>query len=304
MSERRDEPVRRLRALGPQDAAPETAATILPGNPRVGALDALLREVDGLRHTFETDLTLAAAAAEAGSPAIAVGILEGDRADLAAFEQRALGHLSELAVSDPLTPGTARRFRVPALPFVAAAALVGFLVGVVPSTVTPGPNEVNTSTVAATGSLEELRDLVATGTTSQVRAAATTMHAQLLAVVAQAGSNPEAAQQALLLLSYERDAIAQGGDSAALRDVLMQSTALTIKIRNALPASVRHIVPVAPVLPTPQPSASPKPAPTTAKATPSPSASPKPKPTASASPNPSQSPSQPGVLPSGSPPQP
>ncbi len=295
MSQREGQPVRRLRALHPVVTL-ETAATILPGSPRVGDLDALLREVDGLRLTLETDLSLAASAVEAGAPSIALDIIENDRVGLAAFEGRALGHLSSLSS----TAVGRRRFRVPAAPFVAAAAMVGFLVGVVPNAA--GPDEVTTSTVGANGSLTQLQNFAADGHTSQVRAASATLHQQLLAVVAAAGSDPAAAQQALLLLSDERDAIVQSGDSFALHDVLVQSTALANRIRNAMPATIRKSVPVAPfvVVPTATPSASPKPsAKPTPSATPSPTASPAASPSPSASPRATSSPSsEPGVLPS------
>lgn len=296
MSEREGKPVRRLRALRPEVTL-ETAATILPGSPRVGALDALLREVDSLRLTLETDLSIAAAAVEAGAPGIALDIIDSDREGLQAFEDRALGHLSVLSDAQQ---ARRRRFRVPAVPFVAAAALVGFLVGVVPDTLS-GPDQIATSAVAANGSLEQLQDFAANGSTSQVREAAETLHEQLLAVVAQAGSDPEAAQHALLLLSYERDAIVQSGDSDALHDVLLQSTALANKIRNALPATVRSGVPAAPVVAAPTTSASPAPKP---PPSPKPSAAPKPspKPSPSASPKPSSSPSsEPAVLPTANP---
>ena len=118
MTERGSRPVRRLRSVRPP-VTDETAASILPGHPRVGALDALLREVDGLRLTHETDLTLAAAAVEAGAPESAVDIIDSDRDSLHTFESRALGHLSDLAAG-PVVRRHSRWSRVPAAPFVAA----------------------------------------------------------------------------------------------------------------------------------------------------------------------------------------
>jgi hypothetical protein len=322
MSRGEGKPVRRLRALrlprpvepfepfeaveavdavrAPAETA-ETAESILPGNPRVGALDALLREVDGLRLTLETDLTLAASAVESGATQIAVEILDSDINGLAVFERRALGHLSTLSDAADLAAAVPvarrNRVRVAATPFVAAAAVIGFLLGVVPHAVST-TDVISTSTVAANGSLTQLKQFAADGRTSQVRATARTLHAQLLAVVANAGSDPAAAQQALLLLSYERDAIVQSGDSLALHDVLVQSAALANKIRNAMPATVRNGVPITPAIaPPPSPTASPKPSPTPAKSKPSA----KPKPSQSPSPQPSSSPSDPSVLPTDNP---
>ena len=303
MSEREGRPVRRLRSVQPHDQA-ETPASILPGSPRVGALDALLREVDGLRLTLETDLSLAASAVEAGSPGLAMDILESDRTGLARFEDRALGHLASLSAAHPVRR---RRVRVPAVPFVAAAALVGFLVGVVPSTVSSGTDAVQVSTVAANSSLDQLKAFAAEGNTDQVRITAFTLHQQLLAVVARAGSDPAAAERALFMLSIERNAIEASGDSVALREILVRSADLAKRIRNALPSALRSGVPAAPALELPR-TASPTPKPTTAssKPTPSPTASPSASPTPSPTPSPSGSPkssssAQPGVVPTGSP---
>ena len=290
----------------------ETAASILPGVPRVGALDALLREVDDLRLTLETDLGLAAAAVEAGGAATAAEIIQSDLETLHAFEGSALDHLADLAEKD--APQSRARLpwsrlaRLSAAPFVAAAAVVGLMIGVVPTGVGQPAPEV--ATVSAQSTFEHLTDLAAEGRTSEVRVAAQTLHSQISALVGRAASNPAAAQQALLLLSYERTVIVQSGDSAALHDVLLQSAALAAKIRSSLPWAIRSAVPAAPtIVPAappapkrqeakPQPTASPtaaKPTPTaaatpTASATPSPTASPTTSPTPTASPSASSSP--------------
>lgn len=110
---------------------PQTAA-------RVPALAALLGEVDRLRRTLRADLTLAATAAEAGEPALAVFLLDpaetGPHDRLDTFEQRALAHLHRLEQDEHVQTAPVRRraHRVlPATPLVAAAAaLFGFLAGV------------------------------------------------------------------------------------------------------------------------------------------------------------------------------
>ena len=293
MTERGSRPVRRLRSVRPP-VTDETAASILPGHPRVGALDALLREVDGLRLTLETDLTLAAAAVEAGAPESAVDIIDSDRDSLHTFESRALGHLSDLAAG-PVVRRHSRWSRVPAAPFVAAAAIICFLVGVVPSNVTAGPGEVAPNSVSAQSSLEQLTTFAAQGETNQVRVTSVTLHDQIARLISQANNDPEAAQQALLMLSYEREAIVSSGDSAELRDVLAAGANLAARIRNALPSRIRNGVPLAPAFVAPtatsSPQASAKPSPT-----PSPSAkpSPTPSPSAKASSSPTPSPSESG----------
>lgn len=289
MTERGSTPVRRLRSVRP-DVADETAASILPGLPRVGALDALLRDVDGLRLTLETDLALAAAAVESGAPGVAIDLIDSDRDSLLSFESRSLGRLAELA-SQPRVRGLRWWSRVPAAPFVAAAAIVGFLVGVVPSNVTSGPGESAPNSLSAQSSLQQLTTFAQKGETSQVRVTSVTLHNQLAALISAANNDPEAAQQALLMLSYEHDAIVQSGDSAELRDVLAAGANLAAQIRNALPSRIRNGVPVAPAFAIPAATSSPKAA---SKASPSPSPSP------SASPKPSATPS-PSAKPSGSP---
>lgn len=243
--------------------------------PRVEALDALLREVDDLRLTLETDLTLAASAVESGEPGIAADILGADRTALHVFEERALGHLTEL-------DGTRRQrawSQVHAAPIVAAAALVGVMIGVVPQALGPGP-EASPHSVAAADSLERLQESAESGDADDVRAASVQLHRQLAGILANVDNDPDAARNALLLLTYEQSAIVRSGDSTALADVLRQSRALAAAIVAALPASQRREVPVQVVAP--EPTSSP-----TAK--PSPSA--KPSPTATASPTPSASPS-------------
>lgn len=306
MTEREGPPVRRLRSVRPQ-VTDETAASILPGTPRVGALDALLREVDGLRLTLETDLGLAAAAVEAGVAETAVALIDGDLEELTAFEALALGHLADLAAG----PTRRRRrswSRMSAAPFVAAAAVVGFLVGVVPSHGVAGPGELSASSVSAQSSLEQLTGFAAHGETNQVRSTSLTLHNQIAALVNLAKNDPVAAQNLLLLLSYERDAIVQSGDSVELRDVLAQGAALAARIRNGLPSSLRNGVPLAPALAAPTAAASPRTATKTSteaspKAAATPSAAPAaaPSPTASPSSSPKASPTPsggPGLFPS------
>lgn len=258
--------------------------------PRVPELDALLREVDALRLTLETDLTLAAAAVEAGEPGLARDVIDADRDAVANFEAHALGRLDALAEHDEREPR--HRVRVPAhaATFVAAAALVGLLAGVLPQAISNRPSAPSTP-AAATESLERLQELVLTGDASEIRAASVELHQQLASVVAVAATDPAAAQNALLLLSYEQSVISRSADRTELADVLRQSQALARAIRAALPRSVRATVPTAPNLPatgataSPKASASPKPSPTaTQKATPS--SSPQP----SSSPSPSSNP--------------
>jgi hypothetical protein len=250
----------------------------------VEELDALLRQVDDLRLTLETDLSLAAAALEAGVPELALDVVDSDRAELAAFEQHALHQLADLSRHR-------RRSWVPAhaASIAVAAGLVGLLAGVLPQALAPRQPDALPVSAAATESLERLQDLALNGDANDIREASAELHAQLAAVVDQAHSDPAAAQTALLLLSYEQNAIARSSDRGALRDVLRQSQALARRIRAALPVAVRTSLPDQTLTDAatssdpaakPSPTASPKP---TATASPKPATSPTP----SASPSPS-----------------
>jgi hypothetical protein len=294
------------RSLGSGTTPPrETAETVLPGIPRVGALDALLREIDGLRLTLETDLSLAASAVDAGAPQVAIDIIDSDRDGLRAFSSRALDHLADLADESDgadrahgANRGRRRWWtRVPAAPFVAAAAVVGFLVGVVPhSSGGSTPSAISADPASANQSLQQLTRLAADGQTSEVRTAAAALHSQIMQLVEQAYTDPAAAQQGLRLLSIERAVIAESGDSQALRDVIAASTHLS----NLIIASIRSkpATPTTVAMPTP---VRPKPSSTpAAKATAKPAPKATPKASPSAKPQPSRSPSdEPTVLPTG-----
>ncbi|MDP9183331.1 MAG: hypothetical protein M3P04_11215, partial [Actinomycetota bacterium] len=234
MSSGEGRPARRLRLV------PTRRASVSAESPRVEGLDALLRDVDELRLTLATDLSLAASAVESGSPALAAEILGNDRDALHRFEERALDTLAALdgATLDTAAPRRSAWAQVHAAPIVAAAALVGLLAGVVPQVMSP--NDGGTAqTVAASNSLERLQQWAEDGNAAQVRAASVELHAQLADVIANAGTNPEAAQTALLLLTYEQSAIVRSGDSGALADVLRQSQAMARAIVAALPKSAR-----------------------------------------------------------------
>jgi hypothetical protein len=263
-------PTRRLRLL-------------MSGNaPGVEELESLLRSVDELRLTLETDLSLMASAVESGAPDLAVEILDSDRQALRRFEDSALDSLSTLAAKPPRR----RRLMTGAAPAAAAAALVAVLAGLLPQGVGTRPTDIATSTVAASDSLALLQDMVLQGDEQRVRQASATLHEQLAAVVSQAKTDPLVAQQALLILSYEQSAIVSHGSSALLADVLVRSRELAKAIRAALPKTARTAVPP---ISGDEPKAKPKPA-ASAKASPSPKPTASPKPSSTPSPRPTASP--------------
>ncbi|GAC1444753.1 MAG: hypothetical protein NVSMB55_22200 [Mycobacteriales bacterium] len=279
--------------------------------PRIADLDALLREVDTLRSTMRRDLSLAATAAEAGEPDLAGWLLLGEGGAVRSFEARALSHLAKLGdieagPTPALIPGRKAARMLPAAPFVAAAAaVVGFLTGVVPGA---GSAAVNTPTTsnAAMQSYAQLTELASHGASaSKITDAAEQFHAALAPLVASDGANPDATEKAIALLQSERAVIAGEGDSAALRAVLAQADALVRTLEATLPGrrAARVVVPVAPVSNHGEQNAgpsrtSPKPTPSPAV---SPSAAPAASPTSSPTPSPSRTPSRRGASPSASP---
>jgi hypothetical protein len=283
--------------------------------PRIAELDALLREVDKLRSTMRRDLSLAATAVDAGADDLAGWLLLGEDGEIRAFEERALAHLGALEAGEHLDddaeiaaviPAPRRAARMlPAAPFVAAAAaIVGFLTGVVPGTGGAGVTAPKTSNAAL--SYAQLAHLAASGAdVTDISEAAERFHADLAPLVADAGSNPAAAQRAIELLQSERAVIAGQADSPALRAVLAQADLLVRRLRATLPRTTQAGVPVAPMparrssappKSSPAPKVSPSPAPK-----PSPKASPSPSPsaraTSSASPSDGPIPHTPGTLP-------
>jgi hypothetical protein len=286
-------------------------------DPRVAELDALLREVDGLRSTLRRDMTLAATAVEAGDNDLAGWLLLGDGGEVRSFEDRALAHLSAMDDNDsaavPSIPAPRRAARMmPAAPLVAAAAaIIGFLTGVVPGTGGSPITSPRTSN-AALDSYAHLTQLASNGASpSRLSAAAQKFHADLAPLVAAAGTNPAAAEKAIALLQSERAVIAGEADSPALQAVLAQADLLVQRLRATLPRRVvRPAVPITPPQqgeprhastgtksspsakpsPSPSPKVSPKPSPS-----PSPSGAPKPSSSPSASDNPI--PHTPGALP-------
>ena len=70
----------------------------VPGEqaPRVADLSALLGDIDALRLTLQTDLSLAAAALEEGAQDLAAELVDGDLTELRAFAARAGERLGRL----------------------------------------------------------------------------------------------------------------------------------------------------------------------------------------------------------------
>ena len=303
----------------PPAAADEPAGPPADDAPRVLDLSALLADIDGLRLTLQTDLTLAAAALEAGADDLAGELVDGDLGEVRAFAARAGDHLEQLAaldaaqdaddapVEDEAPVPAPRRVRrmLPAAPLVAAAALLGFFVGVVPERAATPPGPASMTSAALAG--YELSRLADAGAPPEaLRAAAEELNDEVAVLIAQAAEDPAAAQQAMMLLETTTEVLARQGDTRLLRDVMAEARALRKRLQAALPSVQRPgrivrppsrvpmvAVPRIEAAPeqrrpsaaapktesSPAPAPKPSPAATTPPPSPSPSASPEPSPT-------------------------
>ena len=282
--------------------------------PRVADLSALLHDIDSLRLTLQTDLSLAAAALDAGADELAGELVDGDLSEVRAFAARATRRLAELedaelegaaeldeadAVRDeePVTVPLRRRRLMSAGPLMAAAAaLIGFVAFVPDRGAVSTPDTTMTSAAMAGYELSRLAEQGAPD--EQLLLAAEELNDELAQLIAQAADDPLAAQQALMLLETTTAVLSRQGDSNVLRSVMAETRALRARLREALPASasrpgrpsrpaVRVVVPVLPRVqeepekeraaeePKPSPKpASPSPSPSPSQAQPSPSEAP------------------------------
>ena len=243
----------------PADVLPQPAAD----TPRVAEISALLSDIDALRTTLTTDLSLAAAALESGADDLAAELVSGDVDALHGFEQRALAHLRALdtaPVSSPALPEPLVALRrpmhrrmLPAAPVLAAAAaLVGILAGALPAPTSGASPAPAMSNAAATS--DELRRLARVGAPSDaLREVAEALNDQLAALVAVAGTDPAAAQQAMLLLNDTTRILAGAQDKGGLAAVLAETQALVARLAAVLPTTTvrpkRATRPAVPLLP-------------------------------------------------------
>lgn len=239
-------PVARLQ----RPASPAPAPFVVPGevSPRVADLSALLGDIDALRLTLQTDLSLAAAALEAGAPDLAGELVDGDLAEVQSFGARAANRLSGMSdeIEVPAAPVRRRRIMSAAPLMAAAAALIGF-VAFVPDRGAPTSPETRMTSAVAAG--YELNRLAEAGAPDEaLRLAAEELNDELAALIARAATDPAAAQQALLLLDATSDVLSSQGNSGVLRGVLAETQALRERLRDALPVVAQRPVRKAPLL--------------------------------------------------------
>ncbi|MCW2621983.1 MAG: hypothetical protein JWL64_1585 [Frankiales bacterium] len=235
--------------------------------PRSPELDGLLRELDQLRRTLETDLSLAAAAVEEGSFEIAAQVLSHDQEVLRAFSGQATDRLRASPPPPRRHPrahpsGVRRLFATAAGPAgltaAAAALVVAALITAGPSTNPPAPSQ----TASGPGTPETLRASLTSLTKPyqalvelsderapdhQVRAAAVRLNAGVRDASEQFKTDPITASAALGILQAERQVLSARDTAGTMTDLIVNNQQLTQEIQASLPVAA----------PTPAPTPSP-----------------------------------------------
>ena len=280
-------------------------------------LDALLRDISSVRLTLDTDLTVAAAAAEADRFDLAAEIVDFDRAELVAFTERAFAELQ--APDQQLAAVEARREKpkmvlhhrmaFAAAPAMLLAAAVIAVAGISNGGQAKKPSVSRPQLMASYTALTQLAR--SNANPDQLVEVGQQLNNSVAQLIAAAAHDPAKAQQAMRILWAEQVLLTRhhpnGGDT-----LLAQARALVLKLQQTVPSSVLTLAPAPapvgtvspPVLtvvvptatasaPAEQPAAKPTPAPATHSPAPQPSQAPTPQPTtgdATVNPEPSPKP--------------
>jgi hypothetical protein len=236
--------------------------------PRSAELDGLLRELDQLRRTLETDLSIAAAAVEEGSFEIATQVLSHDQSVLRAFGGQA-SHRLRTSQPPRHLPSShrsgLRRLLVGvagpiALTAAAAALVVTALLTAGPTAVPPGqgsaaPQTSDTLRASLTSLTQPYRALVELSDQSapdlKVRAASARLNAGVRGASEQLRTDPIAATAALGILQAERQVLDQRDVAGTMSDLISRNQQLTQEIQATMPAGAVP-APTDPVLTVPQ----------------------------------------------------
>lgn len=296
--------LRRRVTAQPADAV--AATRIAAVAEHAGApVSEVLREVADFRLALETDLLIAAAAADAGEAQIASDVVDSELAELASFQERVLDRLADAAVQEELSGRRAARVKAERnrtrhvrLAGVAAAVL-GLVGGGFASQVTERAPAVEQVALAeAEEQLDVLARATFSGSNESVEARAEELHDTLEALIeSHADDDPEIALQIARILHEEQALLDQRPTTDAT--VIARVAALAKHLRRLAPHSIRGTI--APLIPLTEsrpkqkasdkrdakasPAAKPSPSPTTASPTPTPSPTPT---RASSSPSPSE----------------
>jgi hypothetical protein len=241
-------------------------------------VEDVLREVADFRLALETDMIIAAAAADEESDDLLNDVLDGERAELATFHDRLLDRLAEAAASDEIALRRDRRRPRLAPRTLAAAAAAFALLSAGRVATHQQQSRVTRSNNAALATANSqyvtLSSAVSHASPGAVTLAAQKLHATLTTLITQHAGDPGVAEQAAQLLQAEISLL-QIKNPAGAGPAIEQARALVNMLKRNVTPRVRATV--APLLdavatPTPKPSAKPTSKPTP-KATPTPKAS-------------------------------
>lgn len=203
----------------------------------------LMREVAEFRVALSADMTIAAAAAELGETELAAGLIEAERAHLAAFEIRAHEALLRNPPPKPVRQHLRDHRVAKALVMAAAAvALVGSL-GVAVGRGHPSSGSSSTDGTLALAAAARYADFsrIATGenvTASTMIAAATRLHASLASL---AINDPKDADQVVGILNSEQQQLLKWlppGTTTVLED----AKALVAQLRLSAPGLAGQVI--------------------------------------------------------------
>ncbi|MFL6237943.1 MAG: hypothetical protein ACJ735_00425 [Actinomycetes bacterium] len=203
-------------------------------------VDALLRDVTNLRLTLNTDLTLAAAAAEEDRFDVAAEIVDIDRAELAAFVHTAASKLQppEQSAEAPARRRPEKlawrhRFALAAAPAMLTAAAVIAVVGM-----SGGTTPRATSQPRLVASYSALTELVKSNEDpAALLAVGRELNQSLAQLIAAAPNDPAKARQALRILMAEEILLRAHNPSGGAA-LLAQAQALVRRLRQTVPLSV------------------------------------------------------------------
>ena len=203
----------------PSDVASPSTPQAASETVTAETIEHLLDDMRELRLTFVADLSAAAAAVEADSDGVAADIVESDRQELMAFLRRSTARLEGAPI--PVTAGARRtaakpanwRRRVaislPAVPLVGALAMsAAAAAGLLPLPThhsSPHARVLSEGQAPVSTTFEQFESVLAGDpSASQVVAAASALHQQIAALIANAPQNPAGVNEVAKLLQLEQ----------------------------------------------------------------------------------------------------
>ncbi|MFP5220176.1 MAG: hypothetical protein ACLGIG_10655 [Actinomycetes bacterium] len=244
------DPLARLLRWRPRPPADAAGRPDVPHSPDAVQLGALLDDIGSLRLSLSVDMDVLASAVDLRAYEVASEVVDGERADLAAFVDRAAARLAShdacQAPPAPVRRGVVRVLRaaLPAAPaLAAAAALIGVLAGLAPGPRTTAPDPF----AASNAGFADLFGVEPTTSTAE-RDAAEALREEVVRVMALAMHDPRAAAEALQSLSARVEQVEDDAEREALRDALAEVARLLASLEAALGAGADTVDAVAPDL--------------------------------------------------------